>query len=154
MSLPEVPLLGVLPGTGGLTRLVDKRKVRRDLADMFCTNPDGVKGERAKQWGLVDEIAPPAKFAELVRTRAEKLVASSSRAADAKGIKLNPLQRTIDDNGYHYQYVDVTFDRAARTATLTVRAPKANSRRRWTKFTSRAIAGGRWRWRASSMTPS
>ena len=62
MSLPEVPLLGVLPGTGGLTRLVDKRKVRRDLADVFCTNPDGVKGERAKQWGLVDEIAPPAKF--------------------------------------------------------------------------------------------
>ncbi|MFZ1137016.1 MAG: 2,3-epoxybenzoyl-CoA dihydrolase [Candidatus Korobacteraceae bacterium] len=124
VSLPEVPLLGVLPGTGGLTRLVDKRKVRRDLADMFCTNPDGVKGDRAKQWGLVDEIAPPAKFAELVRTRAEKLVAVSSRAADAKGIKLNPLQRTIDDNGYHYQYVDVTFDRAARTATLTVRAPE------------------------------
>ena len=124
VSLPEVPLLGVLPGTGGLTRLVDKRKVRRDLADMFCTNPDGVKGDRAKQWGLVDEIAPPAKFAELVRTRAEKLVAVSSRAADAKGIKLNPLQRTIDDDGYHYQYVDVTFDRAARTATLTVRAPE------------------------------
>jgi benzoyl-CoA-dihydrodiol lyase len=125
VSLPEVPLLGVLPGTGGLTRLVDKRKVRRDLADMFCTNPDGVKGDRAKQWGLVDEIAPPAKFAELVRTRAEKLVAVSSRAADAKGIKLNPLQRTIDNDGYHYQYVDVTFDRAARTATLTVRAPES-----------------------------
>jgi benzoyl-CoA-dihydrodiol lyase len=124
VSLPEVPLLGVLPGTGGLTRLVDKRKVRRDLADMFCTNPDGVKGDRAKQWGLVDDIAPPAKFAELVHTRAEKLVAASSRAADAKGIKLNPLQRTTDDNGYHYQYVDVTFDRAARTATLTVRAPE------------------------------
>ena len=123
VSLPEVPLLGVLPGTGGLTRLVDKRKVRRDLADMFCTNPDGVKGERAKQWGLVDEIAPPAKFAELVRARAEELVAGSSRAADAKGIKLNPQQRSIDENGYHYQHVDVTFDRAARTATLTVRAP-------------------------------
>ena len=127
VSLPEVPLLGVLPGTGGLTRLVDKRKVRRDLADVFCTNPDGVKGERAKQWGLVDDIAPPAKFPELVRARAEKLVASSSRAADAKGIKLNPLQRTIDENGYHYQYVDVTFDRAARTATLTVRAPEGRA---------------------------
>ncbi|MGA9566714.1 MAG: enoyl-CoA hydratase-related protein, partial [Candidatus Korobacteraceae bacterium] len=126
VSLPEVPLLGVLPGTGGLTRLVDKRKVRRDLADMFCTNPDGVKGDRAKQWGLVDEIAPPAKFAELVRTRAEKLVAASSRVSDAKGIKLNALQRTIDDNGYHYRYVDVTFDRAARTATLTLRAPENN----------------------------
>jgi benzoyl-CoA-dihydrodiol lyase len=124
VSLPEVPLLGVLPGTGGLTRLVDKRKVRRDLADMFCTNPDGIKGERAKQWGMVDEIAPPAKFAELVRTRAEKLLAASSRAADAKGIKLNPLKRRVDEDGYHYQYVDVTFDRAARTATLTVHAPE------------------------------
>jgi benzoyl-CoA-dihydrodiol lyase len=123
VSLPEVPLLGVLPGTGGLTRLVDKRKVRRDLADVFCTNPDGVKGERAKQWGLVDEIAVPAKFAELVRTRVEKLVASSSRQAEAKGTTLNPLQRTIDDNGYHYEFVDVAFDRAARTATLTVSAP-------------------------------
>jgi benzoyl-CoA-dihydrodiol lyase len=123
VSLPEVPLLGVLPGTGGLTRLVDKRKVRRDLADMFCTNPDGVKGERAKQWGLVDEIAPPAEFADMMRTRAQRLVESSSRPTDAKGIKLHPLQRRIDDNGYHYQHVAVTFDRAARTATLTVRAP-------------------------------
>ena len=129
VSLPEVPLLGVLPGTGGLTRLVDKRKVRRDLADVFCTNPDGVKGVRAKQWGLVDDVAPPAKFAELVRARAEKLVASSSRPADAKGIKLNPLQRTIDENGYHYQYVDVAFDRAARTATLTVQAPEVTQPR-------------------------
>src|SRR6516225_319708 len=96
VSLPEVSLLGVLPGTGGLTRLIDKRTVRRDLADMFCTNPDGVKGERAKQWGLVDEIAPPAKFAELVRSRAEKLVAESTRTAGAKGIKLNRLHRRID----------------------------------------------------------
>ena len=124
VSLPEVPLLGVLPGTGGLTRLVDKRKVRRDLADVFCTNPDGVKGERAKQWGLVDEIAPPAKFADLVRARAEHLVATSSRPADATGIKLNPVQRTIDEDGYHYQCVDVAFDRAARTAALTLRAPE------------------------------
>jgi len=123
VSLPEVPLLGVLPGTGGLTRLVDKRKVRRDLADMFCTNPDGIKGERAKQWGLVDDVAPPAKFPGLVRSHAQKLVESSSRPTDAKGIKLNPLQRTIDENGYHYEHVDVTFDRAARTATLTVRGP-------------------------------
>jgi benzoyl-CoA-dihydrodiol lyase len=94
------------------------------LADMFCTNPDGIKGERAKQWGMVDEIAPPAKFAELVRARAEKLVASSPRASDAKGIKLNPLQRRVDEDGYHYPYVDVTFDRTTRTATLTVRAPE------------------------------
>ena len=124
VSLPEVPLLGVLPGTGGLTRVVDKRKVRRDRADMFCTNPDGVKGERAKEWGLVDDIAVPAKFPEVVRGRAERLIADSARPADAKGIKLTPLNRTIDDSGYHYQHVDVTFDRSARTATLTVRAPE------------------------------
>ncbi len=126
VSLPEVPLLGVLPGTGGLTRVVDKRKVRRDRADMFCTNPDGVKGERAKEWGLVDDIAVPAKFPEVVRGRAEKLVADSARRADARGIKLTPLNRAIDDAGYHYQHVDVTFDRSARTATLTVRAPEGN----------------------------
>ncbi len=126
VSLPEVPLLGVLPGTGGLTRVVDKRKVRRDLADMFCTNPDGVKGERAKEWGLVDEVAAPARFQEVVRARAEKLAQTSTRAAEAKGIKLSKLDRTIDEGGYHYQYVDVTFDRAARTVTLTVRAPEAD----------------------------
>ena len=126
ISLPEVPLLGVLPGTGGLTRVVDKRKVRRDLADMFCTNPDGVKGERAKEWGLVDDIAVPAKFPELVRMRAQALVNDSTRPAAAKGIKLSPLARRIDDDGYHYRYVDVTFDRAARTVTLTVRAPEGD----------------------------
>jgi benzoyl-CoA-dihydrodiol lyase len=124
VSLPEVPLLGVLPGTGGLTRVVDKRKVRRDLADMFCTNPDGVKGERAKAWGLVDEIAPAAEFAKLVRKRAEALVASSPRAADARGIRLHPLDRKIDARGYHYKHVDLCFDRAARAATLTIRAPE------------------------------
>jgi benzoyl-CoA-dihydrodiol lyase len=124
VSLPEVPLLGVLPGTGGLTRVVGKRKVRRDLADMFCTNPDGVKGERAKQWGLVDEVAVPARFQEVVRARAARLAGDSTRPADAKGIQLNPVERTIDDHGYHYKYVDVTFDREARTATLTVRAPQ------------------------------
>jgi benzoyl-CoA-dihydrodiol lyase len=124
VSLPEVPLLGVLPGTGGLTRVVDKRKVRRDRADMFCTNPDGVKGERAKEWGLVDDIAVPAKFPEVIRGRAERLVADSTRRAGAKGIKLNAVHRTIDDSGYHYTHVDVTFDRSARTATLTVRPPE------------------------------
>jgi len=126
ISLPEVPLLGVLPGTGGLTRVVDKRRVRRDLADMFCTNPDGVKGERAKEWGLVDDIAVPAKFPELVRARAQALVNDSTRPAAAKGIKLTPLARRIDDDGYHYKYVDVAFDRNARTVTLTVRAPEGD----------------------------
>src|SRR5208282_4051827 len=126
VSLPEVPLLGVLPGTGGLTRVVDKRKVRRDLADLFCTNPDGVRADRAKAWGLIDDAASPAQFADLVRKRAEALAAASPRSADDKGIKLNPLNRTIDDAGYHYPYVDVLFDRAARTATLTVRAPEGD----------------------------
>ncbi len=126
VSLPEVPLLGVLPGTGGLTRVVDKRKVRRDLADTFCTNPDGVKGERAREWGLVDDIAVPAKFPELVRTHAQALISDSTRSANAKGVKLTPLARQIDDNGYHYQHLDVTFDRAARTVTLTVRAPEGD----------------------------
>jgi benzoyl-CoA-dihydrodiol lyase len=124
VSLPEVPLLGVLPGTGGLTRVVDKRHVRRDLADAFCTNPDGVKGERAKHWGLVDEIAPPAKFQDLVRQRAEAFLADSTRPSNVKGIKLAPLDRRIDNLGYHYRYVDVEFDRGQRTATLTVRGPE------------------------------
>src|SRR5215470_3564004 len=126
VSLPETPLLGVLPGTGGLTRVVDKRRVRRDLADLFCTNPDGVKGERAKSWGLVDEIAAPANFQKVVQERAQKQVESSSRSATVKGIELHPLQRKIDDAGYHYKYIDVTFDREARTAALTVRSPQAN----------------------------
>jgi benzoyl-CoA-dihydrodiol lyase len=126
VSLPEVPLLGVLPGTGGLTRVVDKRNVRRDLADLFCTNPDGVKAERAKAWGLVDEIAAPAKFRELVRAHAQALADRSSRPAVAKGIRLNLLERKIDDNGYHYTHVDVAFDRTARTATITVNGPEGD----------------------------
>jgi benzoyl-CoA-dihydrodiol lyase len=124
VSLPEVPLLGVLPGTGGLTRVVDKRKVRRDVADLFCTNADGVRAERAKAWKLVDAIAAPSEFAALVRDRAAAHVAASPRPAGARGIALRPLQRTIDERGYHYSNVDVTFDRDARTATIVVRAPR------------------------------
>jgi benzoyl-CoA-dihydrodiol lyase len=124
VSLPEVPLLGVLPGTGGLTRLIDKRHVRRDLADLFCTNADGVRAERAKNWGLVDTIANPSAFAQLVRARAEALVTGSPRPAGNTGITLRPLLRTIDDGGYRYRHVAVHFDRAGRTATLTVRAPR------------------------------
>lgn len=127
VSLPEVPLLGVLPGTGGLTRVVDKRKVRRDLADMFCTNPDGAKADRAKAWGLVDATATPAEFPRLIREHAEKFVKASKRSADAVGIKLNPLDRTVDEKGYHYNYVDVNFDRAARTAMLVVRGPEGKA---------------------------
>ncbi len=124
VSLPEVPLLGVLPGTGGLTRLVDKRGVRRDLADVFCTNADGVRAERAKQWNLIDGFASPSEFAALVARRAAALAAESPRDASAQGIALRPLERTIDERGYHYRHVDVIFDRAARNATLTVRAPQ------------------------------
>jgi benzoyl-CoA-dihydrodiol lyase len=125
VSLPEVPLLGVLPGTGGLTRVIDKRKVRRDVADLFCTNADGVRAERAKAWKLVDAIAPPSEFDGLVRDRAAALAAASPRAANASGIALRPLRRTIDEHGYHYPNVDVSFDRVARNATVTVRAPRA-----------------------------
>ncbi len=122
VSLPEVPLLGVLPGTGGLTRLVDKRKMRRDLADVFCTTSDGVRASRAQQWKLVDHIAKPQQFDELVRSKAEALVGKSTRHG-GEGVRLTPLKRTIDDAGYHYSHVDVAIDRAARTATITVTAP-------------------------------
>ncbi|MDB5798208.1 MAG: benzoyl-CoA-dihydrodiol lyase [Paucimonas sp.] len=123
VSLPEVPLLGVLPGTGGLTRLTDKRRVRHDHADIFCTTSEGVRGQRAKDWRLVDHIAKPAQFAQTVRERALALAAGSDRPADARGVKLTPLERTIAEDGLHYQHVSVAFDRKARTATLTVKAP-------------------------------
>jgi benzoyl-CoA-dihydrodiol lyase len=125
VSLPELPLLGVLPGTGGLTRVTDKRKVRRDHADMFCTNPDGVRGQRAKDWRLVDEVVKPQQFAEHIKQRALKLAEQSARPTNAKGIALTPLNRTADAVGLHYEFVDVQFDREARTATITVRAPQS-----------------------------
>ena len=125
VSLPELPLLGVLPGTGGLTRVTDKRKVRRDHADIFCTNPDGVRGQRAKDWRLVDEIVKPQQFAEHVKKRALQLAEQSDRPLNAKGIALLPLKRTADAAGVHYEYVDVLWNRGARTATLTIRAPES-----------------------------
>ena len=125
VSLPELPLLGVLPGTGGLTRVTDKRKVRRDHADMFCTNPDGVRGQRAKDWRLADEVVKPQKFAEHIKQRALKLAEQSNRPLNANGIALTPLIRTVDASGLHYQYLDVQCNREARTATLTVRAPES-----------------------------
>ena len=125
VSLPELPLLGVLPGTGGLTRVTDKRKVRRDHADMFCTNPDGVRGRRAKDWRLVDEVVKPQQFAEQVKQRALKLAESSDRPSNATGVALTPLKRKIDETGLHYEYVDAQLNREARTVTLTVRAPKS-----------------------------
>src|SRR6516165_2237952 len=101
VSLPELPLLGVLPGTGGLTRVTDKRKVRRDLADIFCTNSDGVRGQRAKDWNLVDRIVKPQQFSEQVKKRAFELAQMSDRPAEAKGILLTPLRRIIDESGLH-----------------------------------------------------
>jgi len=124
VSLPELPLLGVLPGTGGLTRLTDKRKVRKDLADMFCTNQDGVRGQRAKDWRLVDDVVKPQQFAEHTKQRALKLAELSDRPAGAKGVRLIPLKKTADAAGLHYEYVDVQLSRAARTATITVRGPE------------------------------
>jgi benzoyl-CoA-dihydrodiol lyase len=123
VSLPEVPLLGVLPGTGGLTRITDKRKVRRDLADIFCTTTEGVRGQRAKDWRLVDAVVKPSEFATYVQRRAHALAAGSDRPRGAKGVTLPPLSRTIDASGYHYAFVDVAIDRAARQATITVTAP-------------------------------
>ena len=124
VSLPEVPLLGVLPGTGGLTRVTDKRKVRRDHADIFCTLTEGVRAPRARQWRLIDDFAKPQQFAETVRKRALELAASSDRPQDAQGIELTSLERMIDGTGYHYSHVDVVVDPKSRTATLTVNAPK------------------------------
>jgi len=123
VALPEVPLLGVLPGTGGLTRLTDKRRVRHDLADLFCTVTEGVRGQRALDWRLVDALVKPGEFTARVHERARVLAGQSDRPLDAPGVALTPLARTDDDAGYHYRYVDVTIDRDARIATFTVRGP-------------------------------
>ncbi len=123
VSLPEVPLLGVLPGTGCLTRVTDKRRVRHDLADIFCTSVEGVRGQRAKDWRLVDDIAKPAQFSARVRERALQLAALSDRPADARGVALTPISRTIEANRLVYPNVTVDIDRAKRTAALIVRAP-------------------------------
>ncbi|GAA6141735.1 2,3-epoxybenzoyl-CoA dihydrolase [Hydrogenophaga sp. 5NK40-0174] len=123
VSLPEVPLLGVLPGTGGLTRVTDKRHVRHDLADIFCTSVEGVRGQKAVDWRLVDAVAKPAKFDEFVQERAKKLAEGSTRPAGAKGVSLTPLKRDIADDKLSYEFVEVSIDRAKRVATFTVKAP-------------------------------
>jgi benzoyl-CoA-dihydrodiol lyase len=120
VSLPEVPSLGVLPGTGGLTRLVDKRRVRRDLADLFCTTAEGVRADRALAWKLVDWTAPPAQFRDRVIERARELAAESDRPGDVAGILLPPLE----PDGWRYRWVSVDLDRRGRVATLTVAAPQ------------------------------
>ncbi len=127
VSLPEVPLLGVLPGTGGLTRVTDKRRVRHDLADIFCTTTEGVRGQKAKDWRLVDDIAKPAQFAAKVQERARQLAATSARpgpAAGAEGVALPALAKTVEADALRYSHVTVAIDRAKRVASWTVKAPQ------------------------------
>ncbi len=123
VSLPEVPLLGVLPGTGGLTRVTDKKHVRHDLADLFCTSVEGVRGQKAKDWRLVDDIAKPQVFAQKVQERALQLAAQSDRPAGAKGVALTKLNVTTEADALRYEFVTVEIDRTKRTATFTVKAP-------------------------------
>lgn len=125
VSLPEVPLLAVLPGTGGLTRLVDKRMVRRDLADVFCSVEEGVRGQRAVDWRLVDEIVPNSKFVETVKQRAKEFAAASSRPTTASGFELTKVAREIDDEQIRYPRVTVEMDRQLRTASITVHGPSS-----------------------------
>ena len=124
VALPEVPLLAVLPGTGGLTRVTDKRKVRRDLADVFCSIEEGIKGRKAVDWRLVDETVPNSRFNEAVAAKTKTLVESSDRPDDAKGITLGPLARTISETAVTYSSVQVELDRAAGLATITVKGPE------------------------------
>jgi benzoyl-CoA-dihydrodiol lyase len=126
VSLPEVPLLGVLPGTGGLTRITDKRHVRHDLADIFCTTSEGVRGQRAKDWRLVDDIVKPALFEQTVHERAAALAAQSDRPRDGVGVALTPLQCKLEPDALLYTHLSVAMDRAARTATFTFRAPQGD----------------------------
>ena len=123
VSLPEVPMLGVLPGTGGLTRLVDKRFVRRDRADVFCTVEEGIKGPRALEWNLVDELVSGSNFADQVAQRAGEFARASLRPADAEGIELTPLTKSVSDNRIDYSTVSVVIDRDARTAELLIVGP-------------------------------
>ena len=125
VSLPELPLLAVLPGTGGLTRVTDKRKVRRDLADAFCTVEEGVRGTRAVKWRLVDQSVSNSKFDQAVKDTAKKLAAQSDRPADAQGIQLTPIERKIDADAVTYSSVRVDIDRAARRATITIQGPRS-----------------------------
>ncbi len=155
VSLPEVPLLAVLPGTGGLTRVTDKRRVRHDLADIFCSSVEGVRGQRAVDWRLVDAAPKTSQFAQVVQERAAKLAAQSDRPADGKGVALTPLQRSIEADALRYQYVTVTIDRANRTATFTVKSPDTAAAHRHRRHRGRRrLLVAACRWRASSTTPS
>ena len=128
VALPEVPLLAVLPGTGGLTRVTDKRKVRRDLADIFCSTEEGVKGKRAQDWRLVDEVVPNSKFDDAVAERAAQFAAEMTKGDAPQGITLGDLDRSIDENGnVTYSLVEVAIDRDARSATITLKGPSEDA---------------------------
>jgi len=136
VALPEVPLLAVLPGTGGLTRVTDKRKVRRDLADVFCSIEEGVKGKRAKEWRLVDEVIPNSKFDETVKERARELAANSEKADVANGIELTPLTRDFTEDAITYSTVEVTMYREGRRATVLIKGPESDAPKDMDAFTS------------------
>ena len=139
VALPELPLLAVLPGTGGLTRLTDKRMVRRDRADVFCSTEEGVRGRRAVVWRLVDEVVPPSAWEAKLRERALALAAQSDRPAGAKGIALDPLQRAFSEGGVTYTHVRVAFDRSARRADVTVVGPGQGSGVDWALLLAREL---------------
>lgn len=140
VALPEVPLLAVLPGTGGLTRVTDKRKVRRDLADVFCAIEEGVKGKRAVEWRLVDEVIPNSKFDDVVAERAAELAAQSEKADVEKGIELTPLERSFADDGVSYSCVEVALNRDGRRATITIKGPEADAPADMEAFTAEGAA--------------
>jgi len=123
VSLPEVPLLAVLPGTGGLTRVVDKRKVRRDLADVFCTLEEGMKGQRAVDWRLIDEMVPRSKFADRVSEKALEIAATSDRPEDGTGVLFEPLERVVEDDEIRYPFVTAKLDRAGRSVAIEIEGP-------------------------------
>ena len=150
VALPEVPLLGVLPGTGGLTRLLDKRRVRRDRADVFSTLAEGIRGKRAVEWRLVDEIAPRSRFAQAVQARAQRLLASATAGPTTPGIELEPLSPEVREDGVRYRFVELKIERGRRLATLCVRAP--SSPEQWpstvAELHQQARAGNVWALRA------
>ena len=153
VALPETPLLAVLPGTGGLTRVTDKRKVRRDRADVFCSIEEGIRGAKAVEWRLVDEVVPNSKWKDTVAARAKEIAARSDRPKDAKGITLTPLDRKIEADRVSYSHVDVEIDRARGLATVTVRGRRRARRLRSKPRMRSAPSSGRSLSRANWKTP-
>ena len=144
VSLPELPLLGVLPGTGGLTRVVDKRHVRRDLADYFSTRPEGVGGKKAAAWRLVDEVVPRPAWEQTVKARARELAAASRRPADGRGVKLTPLAKERFAEAIQYRHVSAKLDQDRRVAEITIDGPESDPPQAKKASTRRATSSGPW----------